>query len=306
MPSSPTPEPLPLDTPALNRSALETLRAALGLNVHREGSASGAAGEASRESPGNSSSSLATYSLATGSRVLDDFLSAPLQGNRTGILVEWFVGTGSTLGAGGDWLALAAAWGACGSDRMLVVLDREGSWSERFYPPAAAALGVDLSRMLVLRPQGEQDAIWCMDQALRCRGVGAVWAEWNFLDDRVFRRLQLAAEHGHALGMLVRSVAHRGRPSWAHVQLLVESAPNRRQEHARHGDAIADHAARFLQEEHHQEEYCSGAHCYGESRAWLGGRRWRVELLRHRNRHWGSESIRGDPLRSDELTVQTN
>jgi hypothetical protein len=214
---------------------------------------------------------------------------------------------GTMLGAGGGWLAFAAAWGACGSDRMLVVLDREGSWSERFYPPAAAALGVDLSRMLVLRPSCEQDAIWCMDQALRCRGVGAVWAEWNFLDDRVFRRLQLAAEHGHALGMLVRSIAHRGRPSWAHVQLLVESAPNRRQKHALHGDALADRSARSWQEEHScHGEHCHGEHCYGESRAWLGGRRWRVELLRHRNRHWRSESISGDPLRSNELTLQTS
>ena len=36
---------------------------------------------------------------------------------------------------------------------------------------------------------------------LRCGGVAAVWASLESVDDRTFRRLQLAAEEGGALGL---------------------------------------------------------------------------------------------------------
>jgi protein ImuA len=75
---------------------------------------------------------------------------------------------------------------------------------------------------VVLRPASEADALWALDQALRCRGVGAVWARWDEFDPRDFRRLQLAAEEGGTVGLLIRSASRRGRPTWAQVQWFVE------------------------------------------------------------------------------------
>jgi hypothetical protein len=97
----------------------------------------------------------------------------------------------------------------------------EGNRLGYFYPPAAAGWGIDLAAMLVLRTANEADALWAFDQALRCPGVGAVWGAWERLDVRDFRRLQLAAEVGGAIGLLVRPVKMRGQPTWAEVRFEV-------------------------------------------------------------------------------------
>ncbi|HEY3244366.1 MAG TPA: hypothetical protein VGM03_13555, partial [Phycisphaerae bacterium] len=73
-----------------------------------------------------------------------------------------------------------------------------------FYPPAALTLGIDLNRLWVVRPRCPADAFWAVDQALRCPAVGAVIAPLEKLDDRASRRLQLSAEAGGGLGLLLR------------------------------------------------------------------------------------------------------
>src|SRR5438046_2055876 len=139
--------------------------------------------------------------ISTGSPALDRLL--PSGGLRRGTLVEYLT---SAAGSGAGTLALAAAREACREGQALVVLDRQvGGDGTRnvpatyFYPPAAAAWGIDPAKLLVLRPASEADALWAFDQALRCPGVGAVWATCDRLDVRDFRRLQLAAECGRTL-----------------------------------------------------------------------------------------------------------
>lgn len=80
--------------------------------------------------------------------------------------MEW-LGVGS--GGGSQTLALVAAREACRDGKSLVVVDR----TRRFYPPAAAAWGIDLSRLIVVHPASEADELWAIDQALRCRGEAA-------------------------------------------------------------------------------------------------------------------------------------
>ena len=101
--------------------------------------------------------------------------------------------------------------------RVLVVVDARGE----FYPPAAAVWGINLERLLIVRPRRKADLLWAWDQALRCPAVGAVWGAVEKLDTRTFRRWQLAAEEGRGLGFLVRPADIRGQPSWADVRLLV-------------------------------------------------------------------------------------
>src|SRR5436190_5686311 len=140
--------------------------------------------------------------ISTGSPVLDSLL--PAGGLRRGTLVEYLT---AGPGNGAGTLALAAAREACQEGRALVVVENGGSAGaspSRFYPPAAVAWGIDLSALLVLRPGSKADAVWALDQALRCKGVGAVWAACDRLDVRDFRRLQLAAECGGTVGLLIR------------------------------------------------------------------------------------------------------
>jgi hypothetical protein len=91
------------------------------------------------------------------------------------------------------------------------------------YPPALAAQGIDLERVIFVRPRSAADAMWAIDQALRNPAVVAVVSELERIDDRSARRLQLASEAGQTLALLLRSPAARHAPSWAEVQLLVRA-----------------------------------------------------------------------------------
>jgi len=134
---------------------------------------------------------------------------------RPGTLVEWLA---EGPGAGADMLAVLTAREAFAADGAMVVVDRRGE----FYPPAAVRLGIDPSRLLLVRAGTRADQIWAIDQSLRCSGVAVVLAWPRRLDDRTFRRWQLAAEEGGTLGLLVRPAEARSEPSWAEVRLLVE------------------------------------------------------------------------------------
>ncbi len=144
----------------------------------------------------------------------------PEQGFRRGTLVEWLA---EESGSGAGLLALVAARSACQEGGALVVVDRQ----QEFYPPAAAALGIDTTGLVIVRPRNQRDDWWAIEQALRSGGVGAVWCRCDQVaaprdDNRLFRRFQLAAERGGALGLVVRPAAARRLPSWADMRLWVE------------------------------------------------------------------------------------
>ncbi len=117
-------------------------------------------------------------------------------------------------------LSLLGAREACREGGELVVIDR----GQAFYPPAAAAWGIDLDRLIVVHPPHARDELWAAVQSLRSPAVAAVWAAIERLDHRAFRRLQLAAQAGRTLGLLLRPASVRGQPSWADVRLGVEKS----------------------------------------------------------------------------------
>jgi hypothetical protein len=155
--------------------------------------------------------------ISTGYAGLDGKLAGG--GLHRGTLVEWLA---AEAGGGATTLALAAAREACGETGTLVVVDCRRT----FYPLATVGCGIDLSRMLVVRPQNDRDETWAIDQALRSGGASAVLAWPEKLDDHLFRRLQLAVEAGNTLGLFVRPVRSIAEPSWAEVRLLVEPLPS--------------------------------------------------------------------------------
>ncbi|HEV3339657.1 MAG TPA: hypothetical protein VG125_04855 [Pirellulales bacterium] len=142
----------------------------------------------------------------------------PSGGVARGTLVEWLAEDG---GSGAMWLALIAAREACRGYGPLLVVDGRGT----FYPPAAAWAGVDLERLIVVRPATARDETWALDQSLRCQGVGAVLCLTDRLSPRAARRLQLAAEASGGIGLLVRPASVRAEPCWSQVRLLVEARP---------------------------------------------------------------------------------
>jgi len=167
--------------------------------------------------------------VSSGLEILDRLL--PDASFRAGTLIEWVAEKGSA-----DQLALLAARSALGEDRVLIVIDDE----ESLYPPAAAALGIDLQRLILVRPgkvarrgagaetkkrpaAASMETLWALEQALASRGVAVTFCRLEKLSARVFRRLQLSAERGGGLGFLIRSPTARGEPSWSDVRLGVEA-----------------------------------------------------------------------------------
>lgn len=143
----------------------------------------------------------------------------PEGGFQRGAIVEYLAACG---GSGAGSLALAAAVSAAATGGVLVVVDRE----RMFYPPAAEAYGAEadsaaFARLVVVRPENEHDERWALDQALRSPVVAAALAWPSSAEGKDFRRWQLAAEAGGALGFFVRPDAVRGDPSWAEARLGV-------------------------------------------------------------------------------------
>jgi hypothetical protein len=87
-------------------------------------------------------------------------------------------------------------------------------------------MGLELDRLVLVRPRSEAEVVWAAEESLRSPAVGVVLVTWLWgMDHRQARRLQLAAETGGGVGLVVRSVRARGRISSAAVRLLVEPAP---------------------------------------------------------------------------------
>ncbi len=161
--------------------------------------------------------------FSSGGDVLDQCL--PHRGLRPGTLVEWVE---ATPACGASTLAMIAASRIMGSPasagKCLVLIDG-GNPHGQFYPPSALSLAIPADRMVLVQAKqglGRADQIWSLDQALRSDAVAAVWAEvGDWLDDRDARRLQLAAEAGGTVGLLVRPPATARRPSFADIRWRV-------------------------------------------------------------------------------------
>lgn len=130
-----------------------------------------------------------------------------------GRLIEWLCdrrGTGSVSLA--LWMTQSVI-----QRELMVVVDGHRQW----YPPGLLSVVKDLRQVVFVQPPNGLDALWSVEQALRTRGVGAVVCEVERLSPAVFRRLQLAAETGGTIGILLRPDSARQQPSWADYRLGV-------------------------------------------------------------------------------------
>lgn len=105
------------------------------------------------------------------------------------------------------------------------------------YPPALVNAGVDLSRTLVVHPPDAATAGWTVEQACRTRlGSSApkggvlppghlvvAWLSERWLGSHSLRRLQLAAEAGGSIAVLMRPLQAARQPSPAALRLTVEA-----------------------------------------------------------------------------------
>jgi hypothetical protein len=95
----------------------------------------------------------------------------------------------------------------------------------RPYAPALAAAGLDLARLIVVHGCNGREALWAYEQALRAPECGAAFAWMNMHEERILRRLQVAAREGRTWGVLWRRPGQRASASAAPLRLSL--APDR-------------------------------------------------------------------------------
>jgi len=91
------------------------------------------------------------------------------------------------------------------------------------YAPALQQCGIDLSRVLIVRPKDDSELLWSAEQALSSGTCAAVLLWPDSLDDQASRRLQLAAEKGHSWAIAFRPLSARQQPSAAALRLELQS-----------------------------------------------------------------------------------
>ncbi|MFH1018901.1 MAG: ATPase domain-containing protein [Pseudomonadota bacterium] len=131
-------------------------------------------------------------SLPTGLASLDLFLAG-----------GWPAGGMTVLsgekGCGKTELALRAAAEATKADRWVALV----SAGETLFPPSFSEHGVDLARLLWVRPKEEIHARWALEQLTRSGLFTLVLASHLHLGEKEARRLQLGSEQTGAAALLL-------------------------------------------------------------------------------------------------------
>lgn len=91
------------------------------------------------------------------------------------------------------------------------------------YPPALCAWGLNLSRLLIVRPKNAGEILWSAEQALSSGTCAAVLLWPEHLNDQDSRRLQLAAEKGSCWAVAFRPPAARHEPSAAALRIEMQA-----------------------------------------------------------------------------------
>jgi protein ImuA len=113
-----------------------------------------------------------------------------------------------------------------GQQTLLITTDLGLRENGALYGPGLDALGLRTDLLLIARVARPVDALFAMEEALKCRALSAVVAELGeapSLTDT--RRLLLAAKDNGGIGLMMRG-KRDGAPSAAHTRWHIASAPS--------------------------------------------------------------------------------
>lgn len=171
----------------------------------------------------------------------------------------------------------AAAGGGLVTGILSVLMKQGGitvwiSRARRLFAPALTVFGVEPHKVIFITLNKDKDALWVMEEALKCGGLTAVVCEVQELSFKHSQRLQLAVEQSHVTGFVLRNATTKLEATACTARWRVKSLPS------------AD---------------LSGL-------PGLGYLRWQVELLKVRNGQpgkWNLEWHNGHFLPVQEVTI---
>lgn len=108
----------------------------------------------------------------------------------------------------------AAAAGGLVTGVLSILMQQGGIavWIGRarhLFAPALTAFGVEPHKLIFISLLKDKDALWAMEEALKCPGLKAVVCEVRELDFKQSQRLQLAVEQSRVTGFVLRNAADK-------------------------------------------------------------------------------------------------
>ena len=155
----------------------------------------------------------------------------PAGGLARGALHELIADTHNDMGAVTDFcvavlVRLLKGQAASREQLILWCLQNQAMDTGDLYPPGLAHLGLDPANVLAIRAKHDTDVQWVMEEALRCRALGAVVGEVKTIDLTASRRLQLAAEASGITALLLRPSSGALAPSAATTRWRLAASPS--------------------------------------------------------------------------------
>jgi protein ImuA len=115
---------------------------------------------------------------------------------------------------------------------LLSVLQCEGGaclWvglSKTIFAPALKGFGIEPHKVIFINVLRDRDALWIIEEALKCTGLVAVIGEVSELDFKQSRRLQLAVEQSHVTGFIMRNAAKKQGATACAARWQISSLPS--------------------------------------------------------------------------------
>ncbi len=105
--------------------------------------------------------------------------------------------------------------------RQIIVLAPPRQEGHDLYPDGWAQMGIDISRLLIIRTDRPSDRLWALEQSLKSAAFGALLAWLPQVRPEALRRLQLAAAGANGLCFLLRPAAAQHDTSPAPLRLVL-------------------------------------------------------------------------------------
>jgi protein ImuA len=125
----------------------------------------------------------------------------------------------------------AAAGGGLVTGILSVLLKQGGIcvWigrARRLFAPALTVFGVEPHKVIFISLAKDKDALWVMEEALKCAGLKAVVCEVGALNFKHSQRLQLAVEQSRVTGFILRNARGKLESTACAARWRVKSLPS--------------------------------------------------------------------------------
>jgi protein ImuA len=96
----------------------------------------------------------------------------------------------------------------------------------QLFAPALAAFGLEPHQVIFISLTKDKDALWVMEEALKCTGLIAVVCELQEIDFKQSRRLQLAVEQSRVTGFVLRNATAKLGSTACTARWRIKSLPS--------------------------------------------------------------------------------